>query len=67
MTDGYKVVDQASQGEIDEPAVMALVRSLGSAFGIPTTQAIRSYRGWEAWTEGDAPASAVLFGPPATN
>lgn len=65
VTDGYKVVDQASQGEIDEPAVMALVRLLGSAFGIPTTQAIRSYRGWEAWTEGDAPASAVLFGPPA--
>lgn len=64
VTDTYKVVDQASQGEVDEPAVMALVRLLGSAFGIPTTQAIRSYRGWEAWANGDAPASAILFGPP---
>lgn len=65
VTDGYKVVDQASQGEIDEPAVMALVRLLRSAFGIPSTQAIRSYRGREAWTGGDVPASAVLFDPPA--
>jgi hypothetical protein len=67
VTDGYKVIDQASQGEIDEPAVMALVRLLGSAFGIPVTQAVRSYRGWEAWSEGDAPATSILFGPPAKN
>lgn len=65
VTDGYKVIDQASQGEIDEPAVMALVRVLGTAFGIPVTQAVRSYRGWEAWSEGDAPATSILFGPPA--
>ncbi|MDP2024526.1 MAG: hypothetical protein Q8L16_26885 [Hydrogenophaga sp.] len=65
VTDGYKVIDQASQGEIDEPAVMALVRVLGTAFGIPITQAVRSYRGWEAWSEGDAPATSILFGPPA--
>jgi len=67
VTDGYKVIDQASQGEIDEPAVMAMVRVLGTAFGIPVTQAVRSYRGWEAWSEGDAPATSILFGPPAKN
>jgi hypothetical protein len=35
----------------------------GTAFGIPTTQAIRSYKGWKAWDEGEAPATAILFGP----
>ncbi len=65
VTDTGKAATQVSQGELDEPAVLAIVRLLGTAFGIPTTQAIRSYRGWVAWTEGNAPATAVLFGPPA--
>jgi hypothetical protein len=43
---------------------MAIVRLLGTGFGIPTTQAIRSYRGWTAWEEGDAPPTSILFGPP---
>ena len=55
---------QTAQGEVDEPAVMAYIRLLGSAFGIPTVQAMRSYRGWVAWENGDAPASSILFGPP---
>ncbi len=38
--------DQVAQGELDEPAVLSVVRLLGTAFGIPTVQAIRSYRAW---------------------
>lgn len=65
VTDLGKTAQQVQQGEIDEPAVMAVVRLLGSAFGIPTVQAIRSYKGWVAWAHGDAPVSAVLMGPPS--
>lgn len=64
ITDIGKAGKQTAQGEVDEPAVMAYIRLLGSAFGIPTVQAMRSYRGWVAWEEGDAPASSILFGPP---
>lgn len=64
VTDVGKAAQQVQQGEIDEPAVMAVVRLLGTALGIPTVQAIRSYKGWVAWTEGNAPATAVLMGPP---
>jgi hypothetical protein len=64
VTDVAKTVQQVKQGEVDEPAVAAVVRLLGDAFGIPATQAVRSYRGWVAWSEGNAPASAILMGPP---
>lgn len=64
IADLGKAGQQTAQGELDEPAVLAYVRLMGSAFGIPTVQAIRSYRGWLAWDQGDAPASAILFGPP---
>jgi hypothetical protein len=40
---------------------------MGTALGLPTTQLIRSYKGWLAWDEGDAPATAILFGPPPKN
>lgn len=64
VTDFGRASTQVSQGEIDEPAVLAIIRLLGTAFGIPTTQAVRSYKGWVAWEEGEAPASAILMGPP---
>lgn len=64
VTDVAKAGQQIKQGEVDEPAVAAVVRLLGDAFGIPSAQAVRSYRGWVAWTEGNAPATAVLMGPP---
>lgn len=64
VTDVAKTAQQVKQGEVDEPAVAATVRLLGDAFGIPSAQAVRSYRGWQAWSEGDAPATAVLMGPP---
>jgi len=57
---------QTVQGDIDEPLILAYINLLGSAFGIPTTQALRSYKGWKAWDEGErgAGAQSVLFGPP---
>lgn len=64
VNDAGRVATQVGQGEVDEPAVLAVARLLGSAFGLPTTQLIRSYRGWQAWEDGDAPASSILFGPP---
>ena len=64
VSDLYRLGQQVGQGDVDEAAVMALVKTMGSAFGIPTTQAIRSYRGWQAWDEGEAPITAILMGPP---
>lgn len=67
--DTIKAGKQTWQGEIDEPAVLAYVNLMGSAFGIPTTQAVRSYKGWKAWEEGKEGAGpqSVLFGPPPKN
>ena len=48
----------------DEQPVLAAVRFLGSFLGIPTVQAIRTYKGWKAWDDGEAPATAILVGPP---
>lgn len=64
VNDGKRLVQQAEQGEIDDPAVLATIGFLGTALGIPTTQIIRSYKGWKAWDEGNAPPSSILFGPP---
>lgn len=64
VTDTQKAVAQAADGEIDEPAVLSMIRLMGTLFGIPTVQAIRSYKGWQAWDEGEAPPTAILFGPP---
>lgn len=64
--DAGKAGHQTLQGEVDEPLVMAYVRLLGSAFGIPTTQILRSYKGWKAWDEGQEGAGpqSILLGPP---
>lgn len=66
ITDIGKAGQQTIQGEVDEPAVMAYIRLMGTAFGIPITQALRSYKGWKAWDEGQEGAGpqSVLFGPP---
>jgi ribosomal protein S18 acetylase RimI-like enzyme len=66
VADIGKAGKQIMQGELDEPAVMSLINLMGSAFGIPTVQALRSYRGWKAWQEGKEGAGpqSVLFGPP---
>jgi hypothetical protein len=51
---------------VDEPAVLALTQLIGTAFGVPVTQALRSYKGWKAWDEGQEGAGpqSALFGPP---
>jgi len=66
VSDIGKAGKQTAQGELDEPAVMAYIRLMGTAFGIPVTQAMRSYKGWKAWDEGQEGAGpqSVLFGPP---
>lgn len=66
VTDIGKAGTQTIQGEVDEPAVMAYIRLMGTTFGIPTVQALRSYKGWKAWDEGQEGAGpqSVLFGPP---
>ena len=59
------LMKQAQQGELDEGLALSSVRLTGTLLGLPTTQATRSYRGWKAWDEGDAPITSLLVGPPA--
>lgn len=55
---------QVSQGEIDEALLRAANSSAGILFPYPAAQLDRTVRGINAVLEGDAPPSAVLFGPP---
>lgn len=57
---------QIRQGEADEAAVKAIVNVLGTTFGLPVVQILRSYRGWKARDEGEdrAGPQSVLLGPP---
>jgi hypothetical protein len=64
ISDLGKTGKQVAQGEADEALVLASVRLFGSVSGVPVTQIIRSYRGWQAWADGGAPATAILLGPP---
>lgn len=64
IVDAGKTATQLAQGDLDEAAVTSLARVMGDLFGIPSTQLIRSYKGWQAWADGDAPVTAVLMGPP---
>lgn len=60
-----KLGKQVAQGEVDENLGLAALRLFGTVTGIPTVQLIRSWRGWQAWEEDDAPPTAILLGPPA--
>jgi hypothetical protein len=64
VADIGKAGQQTAQGEVDEALVLSYIRLLGSLFGLPVTQLIRSYRGWQAWENGDAGPGAILLGPP---
>lgn len=55
---------QLAQGEVDDALVRSLANVVGAATGAPTTQALRSWKGWQAWDEGRAPPTAMLMGPP---
>ena len=59
-----RVGTQVAQGEADEGLAMSSISLLGVSLGIPTTQILRSWRGWKAWDEGEAPAASILLGPP---
>lgn len=37
----------------------------GTAFGSPTVQAVRSYKGWQAWADREASPTAILMGSPS--
>ena len=67
LVDAGKLVTQVKQGEVDEGLAAASVRLLGSTTGIPSTQIVRSARGWSAWADGEAPVTSVLVGPPPPN
>lgn len=56
---------QLAQGELDEALVTSGMRALGAVLGIPSTQLVRSWKGWQAWEDGDAPVTSILVGPPA--
>jgi hypothetical protein len=64
IVDLGKFGTQISQGEVDEAATLSAVRLFGTALGIPTVQIVRSWRGWNAWAEGEAPPTSILMGPP---
>ena len=64
LNDIGRMGKQIGQGEVDEAAVIAAANVLGSGLGLPTVQLLRFYKGWKAWEEGEAPPTAVLFGPP---
>lgn len=56
---------QVQQGEVDQAMVGAFARTLGSLTGVPDVQLMRTYKGWVAWEEGEAPATSILLGPPS--
>ena len=58
---------QLQQGEADEELILSALGVAGAAVGIPSTQMARSYRGWKAWDNGEAPVTSLLFGPPQKN
>jgi len=64
VTELSRAGTQVAQGEADEALAMSSISLLGVSLGIPTTQILRSWRGWNAWAEGDAPAASILLGPP---
>ena len=64
VNDLGKMGTQLAQGELDEGLAIATVRTVGTLLGLPTTQLVRSYKGWKAWEDDDAPGTAILMGPP---
>lgn len=65
IKDAGSLLTQLGQGEADEGLALSIVRLIGTAFGIPVTQLVRSYRGWKDWEEdGEGGPQNVLVGPP---
>lgn len=55
---------QIQQGEVDEAAVKAGIRSVGYFTGLPSTQILKTMDGVQAYSDGDAEPAAFIFGPP---
>jgi hypothetical protein len=64
VVEAGNVAKQIDQGEIDEAAILSAIRLIGVTYGLPSTQLIRSWRGWNSWQNEEAPASSILVGPP---
>ena len=67
LTDIYSGVGQTMQGGVDDALVKSLVNLSGSAFGLPSAQIGRTYKGTKAVIEGESEGldipRALLFGP----
>lgn len=62
LREGYKMVTgEDTDGENYRRAVKAVLTVLG----LPAAQVNRSWRGIEAWMDGEAGPGAILLGPPA--
>jgi len=59
-----KLSRQAEQGEVDEPFLKRLNNVAGILIGYPAGQVQRTVEGFTAWLDGEAPLSAIVFGPP---
>lgn len=55
---------QVVQGEVDEKLVKEAVGVAGFGVGLPTSQAIKTYDGFQAMMDGNATPAALAFGPP---
>ena len=65
IQDANAAIVQVLQGEIDEGLVTAGARLAGAAFGLPSTQAIRTVQGLIHWIDDPSlDIRAPLFGPP---
>lgn len=55
---------QAMQGDVDENLIKEGVGVAGYAVGLPTTQLVKVYEGFQAMDTEDATPLALVFGPP---
>ena len=61
--EGYKLVQQAAQGELDKALIKAAAGTVGMALGLPGGQVIKSIEG-AAWAEENGDWRAVITGKP---
>jgi hypothetical protein len=67
IANASSLINQASQGELDEGLLRALNRTGGTVLHYPAGQLDRTVRGMAAVAEGDAGPQAILVGPPLEN
>jgi len=67
VTDVPRFLRKVGQGELNQALFNTGIRALGAGIGAPSTQLLRTYKGWVAWDNGEAPASSIFFGKPWRN